>query len=54
MKDKKELPEAVREYMSELGRKGGMTNKSKGSEYFKLIREGKKGKELPSLPKDSI
>jgi hypothetical protein len=43
MNNKKEdLPQEVRDYMAKLGRKGGNTNKQRGSEYFKGIREGKK------------
>lgn len=28
----------ISKYMSELGKKGGETNKAKGSEYFKWVR----------------
>ena len=41
-----EVSEAVRKYMSELGRKGGAVNKKKGSAYFKWVRS--KNKKRPT------
>lgn len=38
MKDKqKEVPKQISDYMSAIGKKGGETNKKKGSEYFREI-----------------
>lgn len=34
--------EAIRKYMSELGKRAGQVNKKKGSEYFKWIRSHRK------------
>lgn len=40
---KEEKQSVISEYMSKLGKKGGQTNKEKGSEYFKWVRShGKK------------
>lgn len=34
----KDIPEDVRKYMSELGKKGGAKNKAKGRAYFRWVR----------------
>lgn len=34
--------EAIRKYMSELGKRAGEVNKKKGSEYFRKIRSFRK------------
>lgn len=33
-----DIQEEVRQYLSEIGKKGGNVNKKKGSEYFKWVR----------------
>jgi hypothetical protein len=48
MNDKIELPDEVRKYMSELGKRGGTKNKEKGRAYFQGIREGKTWNEIKS------
>jgi hypothetical protein len=46
--DKVQTPdekEAVRRYMSQLGKKSAAKNKKKGSAYFKWVRSHRKQKE---------
>jgi hypothetical protein len=40
-----EEKEAVRKYMSILGKRAGEANKKKGSDYFKWVRSHRKNKE---------
>ena len=49
----KEVPEAIREYMSSLGKKGGAKNKAKGSAYFKWVRSKNKKRPVKSLDGDT-
>jgi hypothetical protein len=47
--DKVQTPadaEAVRKYMSSLGKKSAAKNKKKGSAYFKWVRSHRKPKEV--------
>jgi hypothetical protein len=39
--------EAIRKYMSELGKKGAAKNKKKGSAYFRWVRSH--GRQKPKL-----
>jgi hypothetical protein len=38
MKQKQQVSEEIRKYMSELGKKGGAKNKEKGPEFFRWVR----------------
>ncbi|MDX9743618.1 MAG: hypothetical protein RBT59_07380 [Arcobacteraceae bacterium] len=42
MEEKKEIPQAVRDYMSMIGKRGGNKNKEKGSEYFSKLSKMRK------------
>jgi hypothetical protein len=43
-----QLPEEVRKYMSELGKRAAKINLKKGSEYFKWVSSHKKKKAKPA------
>lgn len=46
VEDNKTIPAEVSKYMAELGKKGGATNKAKGTDYFRWVRShGTKKKE---------
>jgi hypothetical protein len=38
MKQKEQVSEEIRKYMSELGKKGGAKNKEKGPEFFRWVQ----------------
>ena len=47
MKQNKTISPEIRNYMREIGRRGGMKNISKGKEFFIKIRRGEKWNKLP-------